>query len=67
MFEPLAKLQVARFTRSVGGSIEVRGDRKGNEGLTEVASIGLLAKPIGSPLILRHVENKVMRSDCAKF
>jgi hypothetical protein len=62
------RLIAAQFQISYGDRIaKYLGRTATSEALTEVASVGLLAKPIASPLILRHSENKVARTDRAKF
>ena len=62
------RLIAAQFQISFGDRIaKYLGRPASREALTEVASVGLLAKPIASPLILRHVKNKVTRADRVKF
>ena len=62
------RLMAAHFQISYGDRIAKHlGPTASSEALSEVVSVGLLARPIASPLILSHTESKVARNDRAKF
>ena len=62
------RLIAAQFQISYGDRIaKYLGPTASSEALSEVVSVGLLARPIASPLILSHAESKVARNDRAKF